>query len=182
MSAHFSRIKFSAQLLLIVLLALSACNTNINETDENTGSTLPPIVDAGGLTLEGILLPSQKSQLGFMTAGKISQILVQEGQLVAEGETLATLGNTEPLQAALTQSKFEQLNAQKAYDDLIQNNDLVHSQNLQNQVTAEKGLLLTQKAFTNLDNDYFYDHMDYLNDILDEVRENSSEMPLPAHW
>jgi multidrug resistance efflux pump len=115
-------------ILFTMLLAtsLSACQ------EENTAT---PIIDSAtnqSLTIvaEGTLLPVRSTSLAFNASGRVSEVLVAEGDTVDAGQPLARLELTafEARQAELARARLEVLNAQQAIEALQDNADLALAQ------------------------------------------------------
>jgi multidrug resistance efflux pump len=100
--------------LALLTLTLAACG----KAPSTTQATPIPIVVANEtLIAEGRLEPIHYAEITFNTSGKVSEVLVQEGQVVNEGDPLIRLGNeNDPSYAA---AQLELVNAQKAMDDLV---------------------------------------------------------------
>jgi HlyD family secretion protein len=105
--------------LLIGLLALSAC------TSTTTGTTQQEVtVTRGDLTLavsgNGKIETSREARLTFGSGGKVSKILVKEGDKVKSGDTLAGLDSSslelslKQAQMSLTQAEGTLMQAQLA--------------------------------------------------------------------
>jgi multidrug efflux pump subunit AcrA (membrane-fusion protein) len=92
---------------LIVVLALLAvgCGQTAAETPSPAetsvvpSETFTPIVSA-----TGEVLPAQESLLSFQAGGQVVELLVEEGDVVSEGDVLARL-NTSTLEASLHQAE-----------------------------------------------------------------------------
>ena len=110
-------------LSLITLLALSACgaeSTPIPATEESPGLDY--------VIAEGHILPVQASWLNFAAAGRVGEILVEEGDLVEQDQIIARLADLESAQAALLGAELELLNAQQALDAFTRTADLSAAQ------------------------------------------------------
>ena len=108
-------------LLLLGSLLLIACS-GVTGTPEAETDTVPLVVDDFGVTAEGRLMPAAYVQLGFQSGGEIVDVLVEEGDLVEEGQVLARLerfDNREALEAGVAASQLELANARQALDDLF---------------------------------------------------------------
>ncbi len=169
-------------IILSLVLGVSACSVFNLEPTQSTPTALPTVFEPGLVTAEGWLMPVRYSTLGFMAGGELSEILVQEGQEVRQGEVLARLGERETLEATLSQAMLEQLSAQAALDDLNDSGDLLRTQSALALKAAEKARLDAQNALDHLDTPEFQDKLDDLNeaiqdasDELDDARENLAE-------
>jgi len=120
-------------ILIIGILILSACGAA--STQAIGDPTVVPVVDDFSVVAEGRLVPKESIQLSFVTGGQVAEILAMEGEQVLPGETIARLGDREPLEAnlagaelellasnlELTTARLDLLDAQKALDDLYKN-------------------------------------------------------------
>ena len=108
-------------LLIIGSALLIACNGAPGPPEEEA-DIVPLVVDDFGVTAEGRLLPAAFVSLGFQSGGEIVEVLVEEGDLVEEGQLLARLerfDNREALEAGVAASELELANARQALDDLF---------------------------------------------------------------
>jgi len=103
-------------ILLMAVLALTGCQSQASASDlaqtPEPGSANSPT----STVAEGRLLPIQSVDLSFSSPGRVAEILVQAGEQVRRGQTLARL-ELETLvtrQAALSAAQSELLNAQQA--------------------------------------------------------------------
>lgn len=107
--------------LVLTALLLAACG-------ESNPAT--PVVEPAGVetpsntvTAEGTLLPASSAELAFAQGGVVSEILVQPGDRVKEGEVIVRLVGIESVQAELAAARLELAAAEKALDDLIEARD-----------------------------------------------------------
>jgi len=88
----------------------------------NTTATLeelPEVIkSADGVIAKCKLVPKQFVDLSFNTSGLVNDIMVQEGDTVAEGQVLARLGNLEQIKASIASAELDVLNAQQTLDEL----------------------------------------------------------------
>ncbi|MCC6509853.1 MAG: efflux RND transporter periplasmic adaptor subunit [Pirellulaceae bacterium] len=68
-------------------------------------------------TFSGIIKPKRKSELSFERSGRVDEILVEQGDRVTAGQTLARL-NTEQLEAQLRKLEADQRAAEALLDEL----------------------------------------------------------------
>lgn len=119
--------KKPAYILSIFILAcmlLAACGTAA------VPPTVTPVANADAVVAEGHVMPNQDLKLSFSARGKITEILVSEGQDVRKGDVLVRLGDSEPAQAALAAAKLELAQAQQANDDFFRTTSLSSAQAL----------------------------------------------------
>jgi multidrug efflux pump subunit AcrA (membrane-fusion protein) len=114
-------------LVLLLGILLTACSGGQADPTETVETTLPedftPVVSA-----TGIVEPDRWATLSFASGGQLTELLIQRGAIVEEGELLAQLGNVEQARSALTAAQLELINARQALDDLYENAELVTAQ------------------------------------------------------
>lgn len=69
----------------------------------------------------GAVVPAQWSTLSFTTAGVIEEVLVEEGQQIQPGQSLARLQGQDALKAAVAAAELEVAQAKQAIFDLNEN-------------------------------------------------------------
>jgi HlyD family secretion protein len=79
---------------------------------------VPIVVDASNVIAEGRLVPGDSVELAFKAGGVVAQVLVEEGEAVQAGQSLARLANAEQAQAALTAAQLELVSAEQALDTI----------------------------------------------------------------
>lgn len=148
-------------LLLVVLTgaALSGCGL-LNTQGQAAATPVPTVANTNRVTAEGRIVPREYTYLSFPVMGEVSEVTVSQGAVVQKGDVLARLGKREQFQAALTQAKLEQLNAQQALDLLNRKAELAGSQAFTALVAANKALSEAQKAFDDLDTEDFRTKLD----------------------
>lgn len=113
--------------LSIVVLALAACSGSAETApNEVEAAPLDPFIPVVSAT--GEVVPARFSTISSTTAGPVHEVLVEEGDTVAEGTLLIQLGNQEQLEAAITAAELELANAEQALQDLYDKADLVAAQ------------------------------------------------------
>jgi multidrug efflux pump subunit AcrA (membrane-fusion protein) len=106
-------------LLTALTLALTACGG-----EEETPAPQPALLPVEAVIAEGHLVPNDDLTLSFTVRGKVAEILVEEGDMVNEGDVLIHLADREQAEAALAAAELELITAQQAYDDLIRTEGL----------------------------------------------------------
>jgi HlyD family secretion protein len=86
----------------------------------------------------GKLVAYQSVDLSFSTSGTVTELNVGQGDTVKAGQVLASLGNSQTLEANVAAAKLQVLEAQKALNDLQQNGDLTLAQAYSDLVTAQE--------------------------------------------
>ncbi len=114
-------------LLIAAVLVLPACSQGTPDLAEESDSIflddLQPVISA-----TGIVLPSKKVVLSFPTAGVVDVIMIEEGDVVQEGETLMALEGREQAHAAMEAARFELLLANQNLNAVHRNSRLVSAQ------------------------------------------------------
>jgi len=105
----------SIVVFLVLILLMTSCAGAAN-TATPTPEAAPTIVADTTIIAEGRLEPVHYAEIAFTASGRVSQILVQEGQSVQTGEELIRLGDASDTQYAAAQ--LELVSAQKALSDL----------------------------------------------------------------
>jgi HlyD family secretion protein len=148
-------------LLLTVLTgaALSGCGL-LNAQGQAAPTPVPTVANTNKVTAEGRIVPKEYTYLSFPVNGEVSEVLAAQGAEVKKGDVLARLGKREQFQAALTQAKLEQLNAQQALDLLNRKADLAGGEAFTALVAANKALSEAQKVFDDLDTEDFRTKLD----------------------
>ena len=152
-------------LLFLSLVFLTAC----------TEEEIPVVVDSsstptGNLETiaEGEILPVDERSLAFKTGGILSQVNVEEGDRVQQGDVLAVLGNTLSLDAQKASLELELLTAQQSLDDLNQNADVDRETAWQAVLDAREIYNTAQEAYDAFDKDAFDDDLEQAEeDIID---------------
>jgi HlyD family secretion protein len=144
-------------LVIVAGLTLAACQMASGQgASQETPTVVPVAVADSGIVVDGMLVPQETVKLGFNTAGEVAEVLVKKGDVVKAGDVLARLGNREPLEASLANSKLELaaaqqelLTAQDAKNQLYKDLPERQTQALQALTDAKDGL---RKATIKNDN------------------------------
>ena len=106
--------KFFIPLIGLSIL-LAACSSAGNAAP--TPEVVPPVTADSTIVAEGRLEPVNFADLAYNAGGRVSDVLVQEGQQVKSGETLIRLGDeSDPNYAA---AQLELVTVQQALNDLM---------------------------------------------------------------
>jgi multidrug resistance efflux pump len=111
--------KITISILLLASVLLAACAAATPTQTPTSDISAPEEVVA-----EGHIIPAQDLRLVFPARGRVSDILVSEGQKVNKGDVLVRLGDREQAEAALASAKLELTQAQNAYDEFTRNEGL----------------------------------------------------------
>ena len=101
--------------LISLSLLLTACSS-AGSAATPTAEAAPTVVGDSTIIAEGRLEPIHYAEIAFTASGRISEVLVQEGQTVRKGDELIRLGDASDTQYAAAQ--LELVSAQKALTDL----------------------------------------------------------------
>ena len=95
-------------------LILAACQSGrLTGAGDGTPTAVPVVVAETGIVVDGRLVPRETVSLAFNGAGQVSDVQVEEGDIVKAGDVLASLGNREPLEAGLANARLELAAAQQ---------------------------------------------------------------------
>jgi HlyD family secretion protein len=130
--------RIMATTLLIGAALLSACGEQPPPTPEESG--VPIVVDDLAVIVDGRLNPARSVHLSFKNGGEIAAVLIEEGDQVDEGQVLLRLADGEQLQAAVTASELELINARIALQALYDGAGLMAAQAQLDLATAQDAL------------------------------------------
>lgn len=115
--------------VLITALVMTGCGGQApSVATQAPGGEIPAVKAENSLIAEGRVAPARDASLSFTTGGVVGQVLVAEGETVAEGQPLIHLVGDERLQAAVSAAELEVLSAQQALDDLRNSYEVQRSQ------------------------------------------------------
>lgn len=106
-------------LLAALVIYLAACG---NQNEVSTPQSDPLPIEA--VIAEGHFVPNNDLTLSFDVSGKVDDILVDEGDIVQEGEVLIRLADREQAEALLAAAQLELITVQQAYNDLVRTEGL----------------------------------------------------------
>ena len=159
-------------LFAVAGLVMSACEQGAAATED---SFVPVVVDDFNVIAEGRLVPNRYVDLAFSAAGLVQEVMIAEGDIVAEGDVLALLNNEEQLRANLAQAQFsleqadlEMLNAQQALNDIFENHEMIAAQ-------AQQDIALAQEQLDDAEKDLGYlnnPDIEYYQDEIENRRED----------
>lgn len=167
---------------LLVCLALfsAACSSIPWAVAQSEPTQVPVVTERGVVIAEGRLAPLRSSTISFSSGGELGELLVSEGDVVAQGDVLARLGKRESLEAALSQANLELLVAQQDLDDLQETAELSREHCMQTLVEAQIALLEAQRTLDDLDTEDFQeqldDHIIGVQEAKDELDDASEEL------
>jgi HlyD family secretion protein len=136
-------------LLLAVVIILSSCQV-ISPTEQNPQQEIPVVTQAPGVSAEGKLTPKYYVNLSFKAGGKVTEVLVNEGEKVEEGQVIARLDQREQFASAVDNASYELLNAQQALKDLQDNAEVNTAQALQKVADGRDAVRSAERYLNNL--------------------------------
>lgn len=112
----------------------AAATSNSIQTEKASNGTLTAIVGA-----TGSVRPNQSATLFWQTNGTVGEVGVGEGDLVKDGQQLASL-DPEAFAPTIASANLELINAQQALDALYDNNEIDQANALKDVATAYDAL------------------------------------------
>ncbi len=134
-------------LVALATILLAACTPA--DAQPTAEAQIPLVIADDTLLAEGRVEPIHYAEIAFNTSGVISEVLVQEGQSVKEGEALIRLGDETDINFAAAQ--LELVSAQQVLDDLLNSRDADFALAEQNLANAKQAVEDAQKDVTKLD-------------------------------
>jgi multidrug efflux pump subunit AcrA (membrane-fusion protein) len=135
-------------LLTALTLILTACGG-----EEEMPTLQPEQLPVEAVIAEGHLVPNDDLTLSFTVRGKVAEILVEEGDIVSEGDVLIRLADREQAEAALAAAELELITAQQAYDDLIRTEGLGRADAWQSFMDAQEVRAEAEREWEDLNVD-----------------------------
>ena len=108
--------------LWLVSLLLAACSAvGLGQPATPTPTAVPQEESAALLRVEGRVIPYQHASLATAASGQVTEIVVQEGQVVQAGEVILRLEDQEQYRADIAAAELELIQADQELDDLNKN-------------------------------------------------------------
>jgi multidrug efflux pump subunit AcrA (membrane-fusion protein) len=152
-------------MLIGLSLLVTACSAGNTATP--TPEAIATVVADSTIIAEGRLEPVHYADIAFTASGRISDILVEEGQQVAKGQELIRLGDASDTQYAAAQ--LELVSAQKALSDLT------------NTAGTDLAQAVIDLKDTREEYDKAVDYLDYLQNA-DKVPQTETRSFLVQTW
>jgi multidrug efflux pump subunit AcrA (membrane-fusion protein) len=166
-------------ILTIGSLVLTACGGLGAPAGGAAPTDIPVVVSNTEVVAEGRLVPNDSTNLSFKTAGQVTEISIQEGDSVEQGQVIARLNNAEQLQTAIANAEAELLNAQQARKDLFKNAEVGTAAASQAVADARDAVREAERHLNNLEQgsrdttiDLAKSDVTILKDKLDDAWEN----------
>lgn len=146
------------------LLTLAACTTTDTATPD--AAVQPLELNPFAVIAEGHVVPVNYVNLSFSAGGRITEVLLAEGDTVAADQVIARLEDSQQLAAQRTANELELLAAQQALADLTDETPyiLAAAQARQDLATANDQLDDAQRRLRNLYNPDLKFYQDQIND------------------
>ena len=142
-------------LLVVPALILAAC---CGQDEAMTPQPDPLPVEA--VIAEGHLVPNNDLTLSFTVRGKVAEILVEEGDMVREGDVLIRLADREQAEATLASAQLELTTAQQAYDEFVRTEGLGRADAWQAYMDAQIARGKAEKKWEDLNIDNIDDDIE----------------------
>jgi multidrug resistance efflux pump len=109
--------------LFITLIGLALLFTACSPAGQGTATPeiIPTVLADSTIIAEGRVEPLRDAEIAFTAGGLVSEVLVEEGQTVKQGELLIRLGGESDSNYAA--ARFEVASAQKALNDLVRDSE-----------------------------------------------------------
>lgn len=104
-----------------------------------------PIVSA-----TGVVVPEQWARLSMTGSGVVTEVAVEEDEMVSLGETLVRLEGQETLEAAISAANFELASAEHALEALYKDTELLAAQAHQAMIIAQQEVEDAEQYLVNL--------------------------------
>jgi len=142
-------------------LLLSSCSSAQNAgSDSQANDAITPVISNTGVTVEGRLEPTDSVWLSFQSSGQVTDIQVEEGQSVKEGDILVVLRDQEAAQSELKAAELELISAQQALEDLNQNANVAETQAHQVFVEAALAADNAHQTLADMDSESYQNEID----------------------
>ena len=142
-------------LLAALTLLLAACGGQ-----ETMPTPQPDLLPVDAVIAEGHLVPKDDLTLSFTVRGKVANILVEEGDMVHEGDVLIRLADREQAEAALAAAQLELTTAQQAYDEFVRTEGLGRADAWQAYMDAQVVRAEAERDWEDLNLDNIDDRID----------------------
>ncbi|HSM23496.1 MAG TPA: HlyD family efflux transporter periplasmic adaptor subunit [Anaerolineaceae bacterium] len=130
------------------------------------------VVNPGMIIADGEVVPVNDMQIITHTSGKIEEILVEEGQVVEEGQLIIRMETPQALLAELQASKLDQLIAQQSLDDFNLNGPLQKHNAYQRVLNAKTAVRAAKAAWDDFDKNQYEDDLEAIKeDVIDAKKD-----------
>jgi len=155
---------------LMLLFGLTSCSL----IQESEAPDPGPVMAAADnmVSVTGIVVPEAYAVLSAAAAGQVSDVLIAEGQAVAEGSALVVLGDTTQESGSMAAAELERKNAQQALDDLNERAALDRAEAWLALLDAKAVLNEAEAAWDEIDQDETQDDIDNAREEVIEAKED----------
>jgi multidrug resistance efflux pump len=172
-----NKIIIGATILLLSAFLVTSCNAL---TSEAKSTSVPTPVSDPGVIAEANFVPADQSTLVFTVPGRVSEILVEEGDRVESGEVLARLENVESLEMKVSSADLAVLEAEQNINELKEKANLVYTQAQVELIQAKQELINAERAWDEVDTDEFQEDLDdariEMNDAEDDLEDAEEDL------
>jgi multidrug resistance efflux pump len=84
----------AAAIIVVAAVVFGVWHLLDRENPETTSTTVPPVVQAESVVVDGTVLPVNRAELAFSVAGRVSVVAVAEGDTVSAQQPLVSLDDT----------------------------------------------------------------------------------------
>ena len=148
---YFKPLFFKIFLLVIsagLSLGLVGCEVMNNPQPEPT--PIPTVAGEVNTLVEGRLVPIEHVNLSFNLGGVVTEIFVQEGDLINPGQAIARLDQRERLAATVASAELELVNGRQALKTLEENAEVSSAAALQAVANARDAVRYAERCLNNL--------------------------------
>jgi multidrug resistance efflux pump len=143
---------------VLIILLQTGCGS---ASAKNTPAPTPISSGAGAAVVaEGRVVPRDYTNLYVGAPGKVEKVLVAEGEQVAKGTVLLSLGDREAYLASLAAAQAQVTAAQQALDQLKRTAALAFNQALLDEAAAQAAYNTALKAWDAFDQDQYEKDLD----------------------
>lgn len=180
MKNHLKKYSKLVALFVVAALLFSACDVLPSSPKEDDQEVEIPVVVANlDVVVEGNMVPKDFRYISFAIGGEVVEILVEEGDRVAEGNLLARLGNREQFEAAVAASELELETARQMLEELHENAELASAIAWQALIDANQSVILAERVLDEYNARDFRDELDdaeiAVSDAKDELDDAEDE-------
>ena len=148
--------------ILVILFLTVGCGNN-----KSTPTEIAPLSAVDTIVTEGHFVPRDSLYLSFLIRGKVSEILVNQGDKITEGQALIRVGDSQQAEAALTTVKLELISAQQAMEALVRTAGLGAAQAQMAYINAQKARIDAQLVWDRLDLKSIQTSIDNAQEVVD---------------
>lgn len=168
-------IKNHLMMILVAFVAISLSSCGLFPDEEQVEEAPAIVIDNSIISASGHLVPEEFAYLSLSAAGRIEEVVVQQGQSVSAGQSLVSLGSLAQAEAALAAAELEMESAQQALETLNETADIAKAAARLNLLDAKAQYLVAEEEWDELDVDALKDAIDDTRDDIVEAEEDLEE-------